>query len=43
MITTAVLLAMALDMTSLHQEVLADAQRRSGVDAAGSVSSTAKR
>ena len=33
MITTAVLLAMALDMTSLHQEVLADAQRRSGVDA----------
>ena len=28
----ALLLAMTLDMTSLHQEVLADAERRSGVD-----------
>jgi len=31
MIATAVLLAMTLDMTSLHQEVLADAGRRSGI------------
>ena len=32
MITTTVLLAMALDLTSLHHAVLADAQRRSRVD-----------
>jgi hypothetical protein len=30
MIATAVLLAMALDLTSLHPAILADAQRRSG-------------
>jgi hypothetical protein len=33
MIATAVLLAMALDLTSLHPAILADAQRRSGVGA----------